>query len=99
MSEEKEMPLYSQGVIDALTESNEELQREVLRLRNSNRILRTVHRALRRQLESLYNQQELARFNDDIFKRFCEGEFDAEVGPESDGVLPEDSGEVKSVDA
>ena len=63
--------------IEALIESNNMLQEEVTRLRNSNRILRTVHRALRATLESQRSQLELASFNDDVFKRFCAGEFDS----------------------
>lgn len=63
--------------IESLLESNKTLQDEVAQLRNSNRILRTVHRALRAANESLRHQIELAKFNDEVFKRFCEGEFDA----------------------
>jgi hypothetical protein len=62
--------------IESLIESNNILQTEVTRLRASNRILRTVHRALRATLESQRAQLELAQFNDDTFKRFCNGEFD-----------------------
>lgn len=62
--------------IESLIESQNILQEEVTRLRNSNRILRTVHRALRAANESLRAQVELSQFNDDTFKRFCEGEFD-----------------------
>ena len=67
-------------VIASLIESNDILQEEVERLRTSNRILRTVHRALRATNESLRTQAELAKFNDDTFKSFCQGEFDVEVG-------------------
>jgi len=63
--------------LDSLIESNNILQDEVTKLRNSNRILRTVHRALRAANESLRRQVELGQFNDDTFKRFCAGEFDA----------------------
>ena len=62
--------------IESLIESNGILQSELTRLRNSNRILRTVHRALRATLESQRAQLELTSFNDDVFKRFCAGEFD-----------------------
>jgi hypothetical protein len=62
--------------IESLIESNNILQTELTRLRASNRILRTVHRALRATLESQRAQLELASFNDDTFKRFCNGEFD-----------------------
>ena len=69
--------MSEEHTIESLLESNKTLQDEIAVLRNSNRILRTVHRALRAANESLRNQVELAKFNDDIFKRFCEGEFDA----------------------
>jgi hypothetical protein len=75
--------------IESLLDANGILQEEVSRLRNSNRILRTVHRALRATLESQRSQLELAQFNDDTFKRFCSGEFDAAVtaAPEDNGLL------------
>ena|ERR1039458_4751477 len=86
--------------IESLIESNGVLQAEVGRLRNSNRILRTVHRALRATLESQRAQLELASFNDDTFKRFCAGEFDhpgqfgAEVTvPTEVGGLPNSEGQ------
>ena len=76
-------------LIQSLLEANDTLQEEVSRLRNSNRILRTVHRALRAANESLRAQIELAQFNDDTFKRFCSGEFDAVVtaAPDESGLL------------
>ena len=74
--------------IESLIEANEMLQEELTRLRNSNRILRTVHRALRAANESLRAQVELARFNDETFKSFCQGEFDAPVAGSEDGALP-----------
>jgi hypothetical protein len=81
MSEEKQ-------TIAALIESNDILQEEVSRLRNSNRILRTVHRALRAANESLRAQVELAEFNDNTFKSFCQGDFDVTVpNPSDDGLL------------
>jgi hypothetical protein len=79
--------------IESLIESNTILQTEVTRLRASNRILRTVHRALRATLESQRAQLELASFNDDTFKRFCNGEFDHPGQFDAVvGVEPEDSG-------
>jgi FtsZ-binding cell division protein ZapB len=63
--------------IESLIESNNILQGEISRLRESNRILRTVHRALRASNESLRRQVELAKGNDDLFKQFCAGAFDA----------------------
>jgi len=74
--------------IEALLESNNILQEEVSRLRNSNRILRTVHSALRAANESLRAQVELAKFNDETFKSFCQGEFDAPVTEYAEGGLP-----------
>ena len=38
-----------------------------------------MHSALRAANESLRAQVELAKFNDETFKRFCQGEFDAPV--------------------
>lgn len=82
--------------IESLVESNNILQDEVTKLRNSNRILRTVHRALRNANDSLRRQVEQSSFNDDTFKRFCAGEFDAPgqfdavvTLPEGEGALPE----------
>ncbi len=74
--------------IESLVEANEILQEEVTRLRNSNRILRTVHSALRAANESLRAQVELAKFSDETFKRFCQGKFDAPVTSTDNGALP-----------
>lgn len=89
--------------IESLLEANQTLQTEVAMLRNSNRILRTVHRALRAANESLRRQVSLAQFNDDTFKRFCAGEFDApgQFGdavtvPPAEGVLPEAGGQAEA---
>jgi hypothetical protein len=76
-------------VIEALKESNDILQDEVTRLRETNSTLRTVIRTLRRTNESFRAQVANAIENDDTFKRFCEGEFDAEVVETSGGGLPE----------
>ena len=81
--------------ISALVEANEDLQEEVSRLRNSNRVLRTVHSALRAANESLRSQLELARFSDETFKRFCAGEFDAAVDNGVEGGLPTASSSVE----
>ena len=88
--------------IESLIESNNILQEEVLRLRNSNRILRVVHKALRATLDSQRAQLELAHFNDDTFKRFCTGEFDQPgqfdavvVVPEGEGALPNPEGQAE----
>lgn len=99
----------SKDVIQSLIESNDMLQDEVGRLRNSNRILRTVHRALREQVRSLQRQMELAHFNDEVFKSFCNGEFDARLASTEEGGLPDsgtlvepaaiDAGEASAQDA
>lgn len=66
-------------VIASLIESNDMLQSEVSRVRDSNRILRRVHSALRTTNDSLRRQIALAEENDLLFKRFCAGEFDAKA--------------------
>jgi hypothetical protein len=87
--------------IESLLVANSTLAEEVARLRNSNRVLRTVHKALRATLESQRAQLELAQFNDDVFKRFCSGEFDhpgqfdAVITEQvADGGLPEPTSQV-----
>ena len=70
--------------IKILAESNDTLQEEVTRLRETNAMLRRVNNALRRTLDSLRNQVANAAENDDTFRRFCDGEFDAQV-TESEG--------------
>jgi hypothetical protein len=88
--------------IEGLLEANQILRTEVESLRNSNRILRTVHRALRAANESLRRQAELSQFNDDTFKRFCAGEFDAPgqfngvvAAPDGEGALPQPDGQAE----
>jgi hypothetical protein len=88
--------------IESLIESNNILQGEVARLRNGNRILRVVHKALRATLESQRAQIELSQFNDDTFKRFCAGEFDQPgqfdavvVVPEGEGALLNPEGQAE----
>ena len=82
----------------ALQESNDILQDEVSRLRETNATLRVVIRTLRRTNESLREQVSNASENDDTFKRFCTGEFDADfdietqVAPSVEGELPETVG-------
>jgi FtsZ-binding cell division protein ZapB len=75
-------------VVSALKEGNDILQEEVTRLRETNSTLRVVNRTLRRTNESLRSQIAAAAENDETFKAYCNGEFDAEVEPESGG-LPE----------
>ena len=89
--------------IESLVEANDILQDEVTKLRNSNRILRTVHRALRASNESLRRQVELGQFNDETFKKFCAGEFDAPnqfdavvVTSEGEGALPRPEAQAES---
>jgi len=96
-------PAEEPETINSLMESNQTLQDEVQLLRNSNRILRTVHRALRAANESLRRQVAQAMFNDETFKQFCAGEFDApnqfgavfEV-PTAEGALPEVGGQAEA---
>jgi hypothetical protein len=65
--------------VSALTESNEALLEELSRVRNSNRILRTIIRALRATNDSLRARIEIAVFTDEAFKAYCGGEFSDEV--------------------
>ena len=83
-------------VIESLTESVELLRGEISTLRNSNRILRRVHSALRSANESLRRQVELAQQNDELFKKFCQGDFDAKVTQPVEGGLPEAGSEVEA---
>ena len=73
-------------VTEALIESNEFLQEENSRLRNSNRMLRAVVSALRGVNTKLRASVEIAQQNDQIFKSFCQGDFDAPV------LIPADAG-------
>jgi len=86
--------------IGALQESNDMLQDEVTRLRETNATLRTVVRSLRRTLESLRTQVASAAENDETFKAYCNGEFDADVVTPEEGVLPEpaDGGTAQSTE-
>lgn len=82
-------------IIAALIEANEDLQHEANRLRVNNKIARTIIRVLREQATALRNQLQVAAENDQNFKDFCEGKFDAPgkfdvpVSVEADGALPE----------
>jgi hypothetical protein len=84
-------------VVDALAESNDLLQEEVTRLRETNTMLRRVNRALRRTLDSLRNQVAAAAENDDTFRRFCDGEFDAPVIESEDAGLAESGSQVEAL--
>ena len=66
-------------VIAALEESIDILQTENANLRNSNRILRMVFRTLREANESMRRSLEMAKANDEMFKSWCAGNFDAPV--------------------
>ena len=70
----------SDGTLAAALQENKRrfLQEEVSRLRETNATLRVVIRTLRRTNESLREQVSNASENDDTFKRFCAGEFDAD---------------------
>ena len=87
--------VYSKGIVDALVESNDLLQEEVTRLRETNAMLRRVNHALRRTLDSLRNQVAAATENDDTFRRYCEGEFDAQVTEPGDAGLAEAGSQVE----
>ena len=82
-------------VIEALTESNNQLQDELNRIRSNNRVLRTVVRALRASLTTLREQVAAAKENDETFKAFCAGDFDVSV-PAGEGGLPEADGTVEA---
>jgi hypothetical protein len=88
--------------IESLIEANNILQDEVSRVRVSNRTLRTVFKALRAANESLRRQVEVAQANDDLFKRYCAGEFDAPnqfdavvEAPTTEGGLPTAEGQAE----
>lgn len=101
MSEEtldslREKLAAKESEVASLIEANGILHDEVSQLRNSNRILRRVHSALRSAITSLRKQIDNAAFNDDMFKRFCQGEFDATGVPVTEGGLPEGEGTVEA---
>ena len=82
-------------IIAGLMESNDILQQEVSKVRNQNRILRTVVRSLRTANDSLRRTVEVAQQNDELFKSLCEGSFDAPVSCDEAGGLPSASYEVE----
>lgn len=92
----KEILEEKDSIIASLIESNDCLQEEVTRLRASNRILRTVHRVLRERVNSLMRQVELSQFNDETFKAFCNGEFDARLASTEEAGLAESGKLVES---
>ena len=72
--------------IEGLIESNNILQGEIQRVRDSNRILRQVNKALRASLDSLRRQVAIAQENDENFKSMCQ-DFGAQVsGGAKDGL-------------
>lgn len=96
-------PKQDQGfIIASLIEANDILQSEVIRHRASNSLLRRVNSALRQSITSLQKQVAVAAENDQMFKDFCEGKFDApnqfvaEVTHETDGGLPNAESVVES---
>jgi len=93
MSEEKEKDL----LIAALQESIDGLRAEISQVRNNNRLLRRVHSALRSANASLHAQVAFAQANDDLFKRFCNGDFDAKVTSPVEGGLPNTGTQVNSL--
>lgn len=93
MSEET---LDKDAVIASLMESNDCLRDEIAQLRNNNRILRRVHSALRSANASLRQQVELAAQNDELFKKWCTGDFDAKVATSAEGGLPGAAEQVES---
>jgi hypothetical protein len=75
--------------LEAVVESNDILREENNRLRNNNRVLRQVVRALRSTVTTLRTQVELAKENDEVFKAFCNGEFDVKGTDPSEAGLVE----------
>jgi len=82
-------------LIASLLESIENLREEIAQVRTNNRILRRVHSALRSANMALRNKVELAQQNDELFKQFCNGDFDAKVTSSEDGGLPEPEPQVE----
>jgi cell division septum initiation protein DivIVA len=81
--------------LDAVVEANEMLQDEVNRLRNTNRVLRTVVRQLRSALTTLREQVAVAVQNDETFRSFCAGEFDVKSTRSGEVGLTEPDPQVK----
>lgn len=82
-------------VIQGLIESTDVLQETANRYRNNNRVLRTVIRALRESNKTLLEQIEIAKQNDEIFKSYCQGEFDVKTSPAVEAGLAETAGTVE----
>ena len=87
--------MEEKSTIDALLESNDMLQGEITRLKESNSTLRRVNSVLRKSLDVLRTQVAAAAENDDTFRRFCEGEFDAQVTELGDAGLAEAGSQVE----
>lgn len=85
------------AIIASLMESVDCLREEIARVRTNNRILRRVHSALRSANASLKAQVVLAEQNDNLFKQFCGGEFDAKVPSLVDGGFPEAGSKVETL--
>ena len=75
-------------VNEALLESVDLLQEEVSRLRNNNRMLRTVISALRKTNTVLSTQVAFAAANDEAFKVMCQEGSDVTVEQADEGGLP-----------
>lgn len=84
------------SIIASLVESVDCMREELARVRQNNRILRRVHSALRSANASLQASVAMAQENDNLFKQFCNGDFDAKVTSPSEGGLPEDGTQVES---
>ena len=89
--------MEEKSTIDALLESNDMLQGEITRLKESNSTLRRVNSVLRKSLDVLRNQVAAAAENDDTFRRFCDGEFDAPVIESEDAGLAESDSQVEAL--
>lgn len=74
-------------LIESLMESIDILRTENDALRRSNKILRTVFRNLRAANDSLRRMVTIAQDNDETFKSFCQGDFDAPVSVPADAGL------------
>lgn len=82
-------------VIQGLIESNEILQEVSDRYRNNNRVLRTVVSSLRTSVTRMREQLEIAKKNDEIFKSYCQGDFDVPTSQVAEGGLPDATGTVE----
>ena len=88
MSEDKDL------IVASLLEANEILGEQLNRMKVSQSTLRAVNSALRKSIMVMQSQLDIAHQNDEMFKKFCAGEFDApnqfvaEVAEGVEGGLP-----------